>query len=134
MRSRAFSALSLVIACDLCLLSSASLAQQTAPTSSRSSPPRLGYYTRVQSLSAAGSSARNAANNDPLRPYGSDSPSGAGTASRPYERAPVVSPPERETPAPAVSHNYFPGTRTGQSSNRNVVPHCVPGRHGMMHR
>ena len=133
MRSRALSGLSLVIACDLCLMGIASFAQQ-APATTASSPPRLGYYTRVQSQAVAASSTRRGASVDPLRPYGSDTPSAALTVSRPYERAPVVSPPQRETPAPTVSHNYFPGTRSGQSSNRNVVPHCVPGRHSFSHR
>ena len=134
MRSRALSGLSLVIACDLCLLGTASFAQQAPATSQPSSPPRLGYYTRVRSQAGAAS----------LRPRRSERRSAPSLRQRhserrrhgraPYERAPVVSPPERQTPAPAVSHNYFPGNRTGQASNRNVVPHCVPGRHSMMHR
>ena len=61
MRSRALSGLSLVIACDLCLLGTATFAQQAPATSKPSSPPRLGYYTRVRSQVGAASSARGRA-------------------------------------------------------------------------
>ena len=159
MSKRSLSALSLLIAGELFLFSAPSLAQQPSPPSpSDASPARAGYYSRVQSQTGGTSAAsgaryrtrvaqaarggsaddplRTAA--DPLRAYGSESRSsagGAGAVSRPYEQAPVASPPERETPAPVVSHNYFPGYRGGQSANHNVVrPHCVPGRHGLMGR
>lgn len=132
---RSLSGPSLILACTLFLPAAASFAQQPATTAQ--GPPRLGYYTRVQSQSAAASptagSRLRARNDDPFRPYGSDSPTDARTPARPYERAPLNSPPEREAPAPAVSHNFFPGARPGQGSNRNVA-HCVPGRHSLMHR
>jgi hypothetical protein len=149
MRSKALSGLCLAIACELCLLGTTSFAQQS-PSTTAQGPPRLGYYTRLQSQAssspagaprlrsrfdpASSIASRGAASGDPLRPYGNDPPAGAAAISRPYERAPVPSPPERETPAPAVSHNYFPGARSGQSGNRNMVSHCVPGRHSLMHR
>jgi hypothetical protein len=75
---------------------------------------------------------------DPLRPYSSDGREVA-PAARPYERAPVVSQPERAAPAPVASHNYYPSLRSGQSVNRNIGSvgtrsHCVPGRGAFLNR
>lgn len=148
MRSSVLAALVLTIACDLSFLVHASLAQRPS-RSAPSSPTRRSYYSRVQTqpdtasrldLSRSRNPRSQAALNgeafqgepDPLRPY-TDSPR-SGVTTRPYERTPVVSPPEREIPAPAVSHNYYPGLRTGQGPNRNVVSHCVPGRNAFLHR
>jgi hypothetical protein len=122
---------------------------------------RRGYFTRVQTQATASAPARarysgrlDAAtavagrgtssddrfryDQDPLRPYGE--PVRRTSTTRPYEPAPAVSPPPRELPAPPVSHNYFPGMRSGQFANqnvapsRNVVPHCVPGRRAFLNR
>jgi hypothetical protein len=150
MRSSVLSALALTIACDLSFLVATSLAQQPSRSASPS-PTRRGYFTRVQTQADAASrldlsQSRNPrsqvalngessrGNPDPLRPY-ADNPR-SGVAPRPYERTPVISPPEREIPAPAVSHNYYPSLRSGQGPNRNVVtrPLCVPGRSAFFHR
>jgi hypothetical protein len=145
-----------LIAVDLLLPASASLAQQAPGTTAATSTARRGYFTRVQTQTTAGAPARGARYGgrldaatavagrgasrddrfrnelDPLRPYGE--PVQSTSLTRPYEQAPTVSPRERELPAPPVSHNYFPGMRPGQGPNRNVVPHCVPGRHAFLHR
>jgi hypothetical protein len=151
MRPSVLSALALTAACDLTFFAAGSLGQQPS-TSAASGASRRGYYSRVQTQ-AAGSSrldvsrsryasgraafASNAYQGeaDPLRPYGQRATSGSGDVTRPYERAPVVSPPQRQMPAPEVSHNYYPGLRSGQSVNRNVGgSHCVPGRNSFLHR
>ncbi len=69
---------------------------------------------------------------NPLRPYAPEARSDASY--RPYLRTPVEEPMPR-TPAPRP--NYFPGLRSGQGPNRNVVnTHtlCVPGRRAMLQR
>jgi len=156
MRSRILAGLLMVVACDLSLLVAASRAQQ-APRPASGSRTRSGYYSRVQSegdatattgggrvrsrfetdrsLDGPGESSRASLRGDldPLRPYSSGN-GRLGDKPRPYERTPVVSPPERTTPPPPVSHNYFPGLRTGQGPNHNMVSHCVPGRHAFLHR
>jgi hypothetical protein len=149
MRPRILSALALTAACDLTFLVAGSLGQQPS-TSAASGSSRRGYFTRVQtqvggssrldvsrSRYASGRSAYGSIASrgeaDPLQPYAQGATSGDVT--RPYERAPVVSPPQRATPAPAASHNYYPGLRSGQSANRNVGgSRCVPGRNSFLHR
>jgi hypothetical protein len=143
MRPSVFPALALTVACELALLVAESPGQQPSPSPSNAT--RRGYYSRVQSQSGGVARSRYASSRsatasdalagepDPLRPYG-NAGGASGTAPRPYEREPVASPPRRETPAPVASHNYFPGLRSGQSANRNVVPHCVPGRNSFYHR
>lgn len=153
MRSLILCGLGLMVACDLSLTGATCLAQQVTGSGSQgyvnTSRARATYYTRVQTQGGAagqgasyryrapvGSSASLSSygsSDDPLRAYGHESASTAGTQARPYERAPVVSPPQRQSPSPAVSHNYFPGFRPGQGPNRNTVqPHCVPGRHAFL--
>lgn len=162
MRSSVLSAL--LIACHLSLLVPSGRAQQATRPGSASNA-RRGYFARVQTDSAVSSPATRdsrprlrldltrevdgrgsvAATDgslmavpDPLRPH--SSAGRAGTITRPYERAPVVSPPERVAPAPAASHNYYPTLRSGQSVNRNLGSvgtrgHvCVPGRGAFLNR
>jgi hypothetical protein len=154
MRLRATRGLAWLIAVELLLAASASLAQQ-APGTAATSTARRGYFTRVQTqadtttpararyggrldaataVAARGGSSddRFRKERDPLRPYGE--PVQSTSLTRPYEQAPTIRPFERELPAPPVSHNYYPGMRPGQSPNRNVVPHCVPGRSAFLHR
>jgi hypothetical protein len=74
---------------------------------------------------------------DPLRAYSSEGRQ--AVPPRPYERAPVVSRPERAAPAPVASYNYYPTLRSGQSANRNIGSvgahaHCVPGRGAFLNR
>jgi hypothetical protein len=153
MRKSTTTRLAWLIAVDLLLLAGASRAQQ-APGAAPASAARRGYFTRVETQAPAASPSRAAryrerlsagtagagrgassddrfsSDPDPLRPYGEPV---RGTAMmRPYEQVPSMSPPQR--PAPAASHNYFPGMRPGQGPNRNVVPHCVPGRGAFLHR
>jgi len=148
----------LLIACNFSLLIPSGHAQQ-APRAGSTSPVRRGYFVRVQTDSLAASPAtegfrsrsrldqtrsvdgrsRNGSTldtfrgePDPLRAYSSGARE--SFAIRPYERPPVVSPPQRETPAPAVSHNYYPSLRAGQGPNRNAGSHCVPSRGALLHR
>jgi hypothetical protein len=157
MSSRRFFAL--VLSCQLGLPIGASLAQQ-APRPGQPSPPRRGFYTRVQTQPGATTATSNASRSrsgfaptrsldsrgglgsdpfrgepDPLRAYGSDDRFVA-TSSRPNGRTPIARPPEPEPqpPPPVASHNYYPGLRPGQSANRNMVSHCVPGRQAFLHR
>jgi hypothetical protein len=152
MRLSAKTRLAWLMTAHLLLAAAASHAQQgsgTAPTSAA----RRGYFTRVQTQASADAPARSAryggpldaatalggrgtasddrfrSGTDPLRPYGE--PVQSTSLTRPYERVPMVSPPQRGLPP--VSHNYFPGMRPGQGPNRNVA-HCVPGRHAFLHR
>jgi hypothetical protein len=157
MRLCARTSLGCLIAIDLLLVTGASCAQQTPSTAAASTTvTRRGYFTRVQTqataaaptraryggrLDATAVAGRGTASDDrfgndldPLRPYGEPVRS-TSISRRPYEPAPTISPPQRELPAPSVSHNYFPGMRPGQGPNRNVVvPHCVPGRHAFFSR
>src|SRR3954464_4258159 len=110
--------LAMVSACNLSLWVAASLAQQ-APRPGTASPARPGYFTRVRSdpgASTPGSGeARPRSRADSTRPpEGRDAP-------RRYEREPVVSPPERTTPAPVARRDYYPGLRPGQGPNRNAI-------------
>jgi hypothetical protein len=156
MRLCARTSLGCLIAIDLLLVAGATRAQQAPGTSSAATAvTRRGYFTRVQTQATAGAPARarysgrldaataeagrgTSSNNrfrydqDPLRPY--DDRVRSTAMARPYEPAPAISPPQREIPAPPVSHNYFPGMRTGQFTNQNVVPHCVPGRRAFLNR
>ncbi len=75
-----------------------------------------------------------------MRPYTDDdsgritrTAAGTGAGLRPYERAPVMTPPARSDPAP---HNYYPSLRQGQGPNRNLGAraHCVPGRGAFLNR
>jgi hypothetical protein len=116
------------------------LAQQPRP--SAATPVARGYFSRVQTRADASVQARRGVRGnatpslyDPVRPYGDETrtAAGAGDTPRPYERAPVVSPPVRSAPAPPASHNYFPGMRTGQATNSNTA-RCVPGRRSFLSR
>jgi hypothetical protein len=141
MRSRACFGLVFLTGLDLALVAAVCLAQQPRP--SAATPVRRGYYSRVQTQASAGARSRADVSRDtsrgladPIRPYGEETrtAAGLGNAPRPYERVPVVSPPQRSVPAPA-SHNYYPGLRTGQGLNRNTAPvRCVPGRQSLLHR
>jgi hypothetical protein len=134
MRTSTLSALVMVAACDLSLLVAASLAQQ-APRPGTTSPARPAFFTRIQTkngvASPASGNARLGSRAEITRSLeGRDTP-------RPYERAPVVSPPERTISAPVASHNYYPGLRPGQGPNRNAIDPrslCVPGRRAFLHR
>jgi hypothetical protein len=153
MQRKVFSTLALVtiIAGGLALGADERRTSASPSPASADTAARRAHYGRVQTL--AGGVGRSSSRldltrisndrslsrdevsrdgSDPLRPYGDES-SGAGASARPYERTPVVSPPERPAPAVPASHNYFPGIRSGQSANRNVA-HCVPGRHALLHR
>jgi hypothetical protein len=96
-------------------------------------------WPRVASYPTAGASSRDRSMGelDPLRPYDAP-PARPDAAYRPYLRTPVN--PPREEPilrAAAPRHNYFPGLRSGQGPNRNVVDPrtlCVPGRRAMLQR
>jgi hypothetical protein len=152
MRSSVLTALA--IACHLSLPVPSVHAQQASRPGS-TSPARRGYFSRVQTESGAASPATGGSpprlrldltrsnveayrsEPDPMRTYTRDGRE--TTANRPYERPPVVSPPEVATPAPPVSHNYYPTLRAGQGPNRNVGPagthaRCVPGRAAFLHR
>lgn len=140
---------SLLIAVNLALPIPASHAQQgTRPRTA--SPSNRGYFGRLQNQSSMVSTASGYSRlqsgleqthsngdafrdvPDPLRPYSTDD--GGGSSKRPYARTPVVSPLEKERPAPAVSRNYFPGLRPAQGTNRNGGARCVPGRHALLSR
>src|SRR5258707_1844788 len=106
MRTSALSASVMVSACNLSLLVAASLAQQVQRPST-ASPARTGFFTGVQTntglASPASGDARPRSRSEITRsPEGRDTP-------RPYERAPIVGPPERPTSASVSSHNYYPG-------------------------
>jgi hypothetical protein len=94
--------------------------------------PRAGSYPTV----GATLRDRSTGELDPLRPYAPVARSDASY--RPYLRTPVN--PAREEPilrAAAPRPNYFPGLRSGQGPNRNVVnTHtlCVPGRRAILQR
>jgi hypothetical protein len=81
-------------------------------------------------------SERLAAEPDPLRPYAPEPR--ADSRYRPYLRAPAAPPrDEAITRAAAPRREYFPGLRSGQGPNRNVVDPrtlCVPGRRAMLQR
>jgi hypothetical protein len=152
MRLSAKTSLAWLITTHLLLAAGASYAQQGSGAASTSAT-RRGYFTRVQTQASADAPGRSARyggrldaptalagrgassddrfrdDPDPLRPYGE--PVRSTSLTRPYEQAPVISPPQRGLPP--VSHNYFPGMRPGQGPNRNVA-HCVPGRGAFLHR
>ena len=104
----------------------------TAAQAQRPGWPRAGSYPAA----TASSGERSSAELDPLRPYAPEAR--ANPSYRPYLRTPVTPPrDEAITPASTPRRNYFPGLRSGQGPNRNVVDPrtlCVPGRRAMLHR
>jgi hypothetical protein len=68
---------------------------------------------------------------DALSRYGSSKSQGRSHSSQPLPRPPV-----QVQPAPRYVHDYYPGMRTGQYANRNIVTHplCVPGRRALIGR
>jgi hypothetical protein len=130
----------LLPAFGLAFSAAVSLAQQPRP--SAGTPVARGYFSRVQTRADASVQVRQGARGNatpslyaPVRPYGDETrtAAGAGDAPRPYERAPVISPPVRSAPSPPASHNYFPGMRAGQATNSNTA-RCVPGRRSFLNR
>jgi hypothetical protein len=104
---------------------------QTGPQSHGAGPNRAASRTAP---SRAGSGRVGW---DPLRPYGAPGWESAGAGR--YARPALVA--ERnEAARPSMfprGRNYFPGLRSGQAPNRNVVDTrtlCVPGRHHFLHR
>jgi hypothetical protein len=96
---------------------------------------RAGVYPTA--ILSARYGERSSAEADLFRPY--DEPvARPGSGYRPYTRTPVNPPRDEATlRAPAPRHNYFPGQRSGQGPNRNVVDTrtlCVPGRRAMLQR
>jgi hypothetical protein len=146
-----------LIAANLLLPASPCRAQQ-APgnVNVAAAAARRAYFTRVQTQADAAPASRGARyggrldsttavagrglsddrfrnEGDPLAPYGETVAS--TSPGRPYEQARPLIQPQRALPPAPVSHNYFPGMRSGQGTNRNVVaPHCVPGRNAFLHR
>jgi hypothetical protein len=153
MRLSALCGLAWFIALNLLVLVGASRAQQ-APGGVAAAAARRAYFTRVQTQADVAPTARGARSGgrldaattvagrgqsddrfrnepDPLAPYGETVAS--TSPRRPYEQAPPLSRPQRELPPTPISHNYFPGMRPGQGTNRNVA-HCVPSRRALLSR